>query len=557
MPESPNQSKLNSSLWEHWLQRLYVGGRLTPSIERERLTLLERLTHLQTHDRRFWIRKANRLKDSFEAPLVLICDQSTPSPTVVYSTLGQAAEQEAVKQLQTRRLFGNKPGVLNYRIRWHFRARDKVLPLGSVATLTVEQPNSGLLSITIATVEPLTRNDLKFLRIVYRLIRTQQEQQALGLALRSETERLTTLTHHLSEGLMILDRNQRVILWNRPLQRLTGYSPKEAQDESVSEVFRTLSSPNWLDELTNDSQVTPLRNVFSLDLEIVTKTRRSRWVNVSGSFLHDDTGEVEQTIVIVRDISRHKELEARKSEFISIATHELRTPITAIKGYLSLLDRQAGSLTEKQRHYLSQASQANDRLVRLAEDLLQVVHVEENRLRFVLRPVSLLALSRKVVSEYKSKAKHKGIGLKILPPSCPTVIAADPVRLEQVVANLVDNAIKYSQNGSVELSYSQAEDDVTKERQVILQIKDEGIGIPEKELPHIFDKFHRCSNGSRSEAGTGLGLFIVKSFMEKQGGNISVRSQLNRGSTFVLSFPAVETQKVERRKNGKKTRSAR
>ncbi|MBI4948286.1 PAS domain-containing sensor histidine kinase [Candidatus Berkelbacteria bacterium] len=377
------------------------------------------------------------------------------------------------------------------------------------------------------------RHELRFLHLFNRIVRLYEANQKLSTSLASETERFATITHHLSEGLMILDKDLNIITWNRPLQRLTGFTPKETYGKNYSSCFKS-SDSNWLKEIIKDYESDKLKNVFYRDLEIRTKNNQPKWVSFSGSLLRDSEGRITQVIILVRDISKNKELENRKNEFISIATHELRTPITAVKGYLSLLNK--GELTETQAKYLKNAEFASDRLVKLAEDLLQVIHVEENRISFSLRPINLCEIINSAISQLKSKAEKKGIFIRYNEPNEQLIIAADKLRLLQVLTNLIDNAIKYSVKGVIQVNSVYEKPDKAS-----ITITDQGIGMSSKDIANAFTKFHRGENGRRtSETGAGLGLFIVKNFVEKQGGTIKVKSKINQGTTFQLTFPIIK-----------------
>ncbi|HSX42424.1 MAG TPA: PAS domain-containing sensor histidine kinase [Candidatus Saccharimonadales bacterium] len=393
----------------------------------------------------------------------------------------------------------------------------------------------------------LPRTDQKFLQTVEATIKSRVSLANVLSALQTETDRLSMITHQLSEGLVILDQRLNVRTWNRPLQRLTGFSPLDAEHQPYRQTLRRLGATDWLEKIIKEADLNPSRNTFSEQIEIQTKSKDRRWVNLSGSFLRDETGNVTQTIILISDISRFKDLENRKNEFISIATHELRTPITAIKGYLTLLEKSASALGDKERRFLTRALQANERLVRLTEDLLQVVRVEENRVPFTLRPVNVETVITQVVADFGEKARAKNIEIVFRQPVFETMIIADQERMEQVFANLIDNAIKYTPKGRVSINFDQTTDRLTKERWVSVAVADTGIGLSAREQETIFEKFHRTNKARQTrEGGTGLGLFIVKSFVEKQGGTIKVKSGFRRGSEFIISFPALEP-KIERK----------
>jgi two-component system phosphate regulon sensor histidine kinase PhoR len=391
---------------------------------------------------------------------------------------------------------------------------------------------------------PLSRTQEVFLRLVRNIIISRYEETLAQDQLRREAENLTTLTHHLSEGMAVLDHDLKVTLWNRPMQRVTGYSPREAIGKPYDKVFRRIDSQDWLRDLIKTYYSSPVRHVFNTEFEIQARDGTKRWVDVSGSFMRHNQDQVHQIVIIVRDASASKLEEERKNEFISIATHELRTPITAIKGYLSLLSRDGSKLSPKQRAYLQRAIDANNRLVGLAEDLLRTVQVEEDRMRLNIRPVNLADTLGKVSRDLRQKAKAKKIRLEYKRPHFEAWVAVDEEKTEQIFANLVDNAIKYTHHGEVRVHMVQVEEN--GEPHIIVHVQDSGIGISPKNYETIFEKFRRTHDTAQiRESGAGLGLFIVKSFVEKQGGKISVTSKIGKGTTFSVSFPVTESPKLK------------
>lgn len=539
-PGAPGQAETTKpTIWEQWLNRLNSSPEPSLDIEQNRFELLEFLTRNLTTSDQFYARLGTILSRSITATAVIVYEQGKEKNKTLFSSIPQSQERHIFSHEHlTGQLKKLKAPFASQRTKLIKIQINKVVKNINVITridLTIN--NNKETVMLIFSENNLSELDHRFAYLVSAMIGVRRKQQHLSDALTSENERLSTLTHHLSEGLMILDTNLNVQLWNRPLQRLTNYTARDAEGKIYSNSLMRVGYPHWLSDLRQEYENNPTRNVFYADFQLHTKQKEKRWVSISGSFLRDSKGSINQTVVIIRDISRTKELETRKNDFISIATHELRTPITAIKGYLSMLERASDGLTDKQCHYLARATEANNRLVELAEELLQVIQVEENRLQFSIQPTEALPIVRKVITDFTSKAQKKGLVLVVLSPKWPTTIAVDPVRFEQIIANLVDNAVKYTEKGRVEVSFSEP----TEQRFLPIHVRDTGIGLTEREIQLVFDKFHRTSAAHVGrETGAGLGLFIVKSFIEKQGGKITVRSRLNRGSTFTVMLPIIE-----------------
>lgn len=228
-------------------------------------------------------------------------------------------------------------------------------------------------------------------------------------------------------------------------------------------------------------------------------------------------------------------LQELKNEFVFIASHELRSPISAIKGYLSLIQESAGfSPPEDVRRYLENATKANDRLVQLVDDILDIARSESGKLNVSVAVCDLSEAVDAVVREQKVLADAKRITVAYARPEKPAKVLADDVRLKEVLVNLVSNAIKYSPEGAaITISHQR------KNGGVVTNVRDSGFGIPAKDQAHVFEKFFRADEGRRKGIpGTGLGLFITKQLVEKMNGKIWFSSAEGKGSTFSFSLKA-------------------
>ncbi|KKU44029.1 MAG: PAS/PAC sensor hybrid histidine kinase [Berkelbacteria bacterium GW2011_GWA2_46_7] len=379
-------------------------------------------------------------------------------------------------------------------------------------------------------------------------------RQVLGLRLkisqfeqnyRQQGTTIANLTSQLGEGMAMTDSALRITLWNRSMQRLAGFRSSEAINRPFEQIFRRIGQPDWLTVLIGESK-SPEPSHTSADFEILTKDGQRRWVSCLVTIYKNRSGVFEQAVLVGRDISHKKSLEQKKNEFISIATHELRTPLTAIKGYLNLLERKSSNLNEKQFSYLSQATKATNRLVRLAEDLLRVTQIDQDRIQFKMRCIHLFPILKKVVRDFKPKSAAKGVTLSLTNSHLRDNVYLDQERTEQIFANLIDNATKYTQQGAIKVWLENVEDRRGLNPQIVVNIRDTGIGINAKNIAEIFDKFHRAHRPEQSrEQGAGLGLYIVRSFVEKQNGTITVKSRVGKGTHFAVAF---SLERIKRRK---------
>lgn len=223
----------------------------------------------------------------------------------------------------------------------------------------------------------------------------------------------------------------------------------------------------------------------------------------------------------------------QKTEFVSIASHELLTPITAIEGYLSMvLDEGLGQVDDKARGYLEKVYSSAQRLSTLIKDLLNISRLESGRLKVEVQPTDLAKMLEEGVDQYQVLAEEKGLGLTLKLPKTLPLANIDQLRTSEVINNLVGNAIKYTLHGSVTVSAKVSGKDL------VVTVKDTGLGMSKQEMGRLFEKFYRVDNPNRAQIqGTGLGLYITKQIVERMGGTITVDSKPGIGSTFSVTLP--------------------
>jgi len=246
--------------------------------------------------------------------------------------------------------------------------------------------------------------------------------------------------------------------------------------------------------------------------------------------------EVERQTKTLKDANiRLKQLDVAKSEFISLASHQLRTPLTIIKGYISMMiEGTWGKVTDNQKEQLNKIYLSNERLIHLVEDLLTVSRIESGRLDFDLEMVSLENMVDNVVKEFDQIAKNKKLYLKFIKPKeVLPKIKIDSLKIRQVVQNLIDNALHYTEKGGIRIKLK------LKKDKILFSIKDTGIGISDEEKVVLFEKFSRGEDvGKMHTEGTGLGLYLSVKMVEAHKGKIWVESEgKNKGSTFYFELP--------------------
>ena len=236
----------------------------------------------------------------------------------------------------------------------------------------------------------------------------------------------------------------------------------------------------------------------------------------------------------VSDISERKRLEEMKNDFISNISHELRTPLTSIKGSIdNLLDGIAGKLNDSQREYLAIINNESDRLVRLINDLLDLNKLEARSIKISPEEIEYISLVAQVVFNLKDLAYEKGLTLEMESSASEIHLKADRDRINQVLINLINNAIKFTERGGIKVIVEDSGD-----QSITTRVRDTGVGILRDELDKVFDKFHQVSKPSAVRSrGTGLGLAITKNLIELHGGTIWVESEEGKGSEFCFILP--------------------
>ncbi|MFL5657765.1 MAG: sensor histidine kinase [Ktedonobacteraceae bacterium] len=356
-------------------------------------------------------------------------------------------------------------------------------------------------------------------------------------ALVKEQGRLAAIFEHSMEGILTVDNALRIIDFNPAMERLTGWSESEVLGRFYYEVLRPR------DRQGNEVglQGSPILQAFAgqtvVNREMIISTRDGQRfdVCVTASCVRSARGEPMNGILNVRDITREREEEEQRSRFISVISHELQTPIAIIKGYASTLARSDAVLDpEALRSRLTAVEEEADRLNKLVGNLLYASRIQAGGLQMEIVPLDLPPLIEGVVRRLQAKSPDVSVTLD-LPANLPTVMA-DRDRIEEVLQNLLDNAVKYSpRQRSLTVACSVTGDEV------IVNVSDSGMGISLRDQEHIFNRFHRASNGmTQSTAGAGLGLYICRAIVEAHGGHIWVESTLHEGSTFSFSLPRVE-----------------
>jgi two-component system phosphate regulon sensor histidine kinase PhoR len=353
--------------------------------------------------------------------------------------------------------------------------------------------------------------------------------------LSEDRAQLLAMLTSMVEGVMVLDSKARILQVNPAWERMFGVTRAEARGRQSSDVF---AHPK-LNELV--SAVLAAR--AGQEAEIVLAN--GRCLNIEASVAGGEQDNEACAVLVFHDITELRRLEHIRKDFVANVSHELRTPLTSIKGYVEALLDGGKDDPETSVRFLDIILKQSDRLNLILEDLLQLSKIESGQVQFKQEPLHIGSVVERTIAMIKPLADKKQHELRSeVEPGLP-LITGDQERLVQVVANLLDNAIKYTPEGG-QITVSARRIPVSGQRMadgprngVELTVTDTGIGIPEKDRPRVFERFYRVDKArSRELGGTGLGLAIVKHIVEGHGGQIRVEGNVPSGSRFVVRLPA-------------------
>lgn len=354
----------------------------------------------------------------------------------------------------------------------------------------------------------------------------------------------------IGDGVIAIDTQGIIQLINPAAQRIIGWGKQDALALSYKSVLRLVNIKNEPLDITIDPVQQVLntnQQVRNNDLTLITKSDKK----IMTSLVISPIGEIGSgAIIVFRDITKEKAEEREQAEFISTASHEMRTPVASIEGYLGLaLNPNTATIDEKARDFINKAHESAQHLGSLFQDLLDVSKAEDGRLANNPRVVDIMTYTHDILQGLQPKATDKGLRLIFKPNPDDGSKHVTPVyhvnldndHIREIIDNLTENAIKYTPQGDVIVDVNGTDD------RVVISVKDSGIGIPTEDIPHLFQKFYRVNNAETNQiGGTGLGLYLCRRLAETMGGRIWVESEYKKGSTFYLELPRIDAQEATR-----------
>ena len=398
-----------------------------------------------------------------------------------------------------------------------------------------------------------------FLPLIFSLVlwirrqKTDNNTSSLKNKLSAVESKSDVVINAIDDGVLAISKDGNIELINPSAQQIIGWDQGDALGLNWKSVLKLVTSDGKdVEDLENPIAQSLSKNqpTHNDKLFLLTSSEKRILVSIVSSPVGTDG---EGIIVVFRDITKEKAEEREQAEFISTASHEMRTPVASIEGYLGLaLNPATAHIDEKARDFITKAHESAQHLGRLFQDLLDISKVEDGRMKNNPKIINVNEFLKDIFDGLATKANEKQLNYIFMPDiidegkekSLQPIFYAniDPDHFREVVSNLIENAIKYTPSGEVVVNVT------GDDKQISVSVKDSGIGIPAEDIPHLFQKFYRVDNSDTREiGGTGLGLYLSRRLAEAMSGNLRVESKYKEGSTFYLEIPRMSSSEAKQR----------
>ena len=398
-----------------------------------------------------------------------------------------------------------------------------------------------------------------FLPLIFSLVlwirrqKTDDNTSSLENKLSAVESKSDVVINAIDDGVLAISKDGNIELINPSAQQIIGWDQGDALGLNWKSVLKLVTSDGKdVEDLENPIVQSLSKNqpTHNDKLFLLTSSEKRILVSIVSSPVGTDG---EGIIVVFRDITKEKAEEREQAEFISTASHEMRTPVASIEGYLGLaLNPATAHIDEKARDFITKAHESAQHLGRLFQDLLDISKVEDGRMKNNPKIINVNEFLKDIFDGLATKASEKQLNYIFMPDiidegkekSLQPIFYAniDPDHFREVVSNLIENAIKYTPSGEVVVNVT------GDDKQISVSVKDSGIGIPAEDIPHLFQKFYRVDNSDTREiGGTGLGLYLSRRLAEAMSGNLRVESKYKEGSTFYLEIPRMNSSEAKQR----------
>ena len=357
---------------------------------------------------------------------------------------------------------------------------------------------------------------------------TERLSEALS-ANEEEKEKLASILANMSDGVVATDQHGRVIVMNRRAEQMLKRQEKEVIGQDAAKLLG-MSNDEVVRTMQKEENTVLVEQMVQEDAEPLT-------VRMTFTPIHRRDQGITGTIIVLQDVTEQEKLERSRREFVANVSHELRTPLTTIKSYLEALDDGAIEDPGLARKFLGVTRNETERMIRLVTDLLHLSRLDSKQTVISKEPTDVANMLEDVADRFSFQLQQRNISISIAVEEGIDTVMLDPDQIDQVLDNLVSNAIKYtSEGGSIEIRASKPND-----QWIEISVTDTGIGIPEKDQGRIFERFYRVDKArSRKMGGTGLGLSIAREIVKAHGGSITLESEVNKGTKVVFTLPCGE-----------------
>ena len=396
----------------------------------------------------------------------------------------------------------------------------------------VQGKTIGMINVSSCQENAFGEDDIKLIYTISNQASNAIER--LRAVVTEEKSKMESMVESMVEGAVMIDQRDDVVVFNPQARIMLSFGPDE---DISSEEFKERMSVLGMEKSIKECK---LSNKQISRVVITRRENTERFLQCNVSPVKNPKEETIGVVITLRDITREKEVDRMKTEFVSTVSHELRTPLSITKEGISLvLDKIPGELNEKQYKILDTARDNIDRLARIINSLLDISKIEEGKTELRKDIVDICLLVKQVAASFGQMIKEKGVELKLDLPDSPMPIYADADRIIQVLTNLVANAYNFTEKGHIEIRVKGFRDTVE------CSVNDTGIGIAEEDLSKLFMKFQQIGRTAGAGAkGTGLGLSIARGIVELHHGDIRVESEKNKGTAFIFTLPTYTTEEV-------------
>lgn len=406
----------------------------------------------------------------------------------------------------------------------------------------IKNPSRSYLSILPVIIENAINHAKMAMKIkayhenLEELVKERTEQ------LQQEKELLSVTLSSMTDGVIVVDENKNVILLNNIAEILTGNKIDDVKGKNINEILLLIN------ERTKEPIENPINKVLStghiqtmIDPGILLLTDKKEYpISIAAAPFCKVKGIISGAVILIHDRSQEHVVDQMKTDFISSVSHELRTPLTSIKAYTETILRDPNMSEEQKREFLITIDKESIRLAELVNGLLEISKLDSGQFEVVKQDMDIVDIVEQIILSLKCTAENKNVVLhKNIAGTIPHLWGHES-RIRSLFSNLISNAIKFTpKDGTVSISLEYNNNELK------ISVSDTGIGIPEEDIPYIFDRFYRVHQTERQIPGTGLGLAIVKEVAALHDGKVEVESKLDKGTTFIVTLPLLEKIEYE------------